>query len=672
NTNTFVTSRDTVCGLGSQFPNDGVNDRKTYLRSIPYALYKSPGGVLSRRTLWSSSGKTSIGANQNDQFLAPVMYDNTVYHAGGGTTDLANEAGVYAFKDTSSAIIELTTIANQWPTAGGGDGYVNLAPNTMWSPAVNGNVVVTYTASLAQDSFEETSLAELNVIDRSTGEVTSTITLGSLEYVPPISGAIASLYAAPVLVDSDTVLVINNGHLINIGLSSKDVNWAIDDEFYGQPAVGKGVIYALTESDASCGAANATCLIARSTSGGNPLEDSAQDEWRWVAPSSATIYSPFVVTDSHAFVSTSDGNTYAINLSTGKSNSDRIDGTYNSVGALSFAFRTLYIAGSFYTGWSYRPIVEMNNSAAVVDAEKSFIRAIQFDLDTSIAADMGVTITSDVDTVRIEENITYTVTVTNNGGISVGSATLTGLLPASLSVVTLSDGCTESNQQISCSLGGLASSASTIVTIVATPTAISSLNFTVEAGSEKIDNADGNDEATDVAESIAALETSHDLASTITASSSNVEVGDSVSYTITITNSGTDRAASVLATMTLSAGTVTSLSASVGSCSITTITCELDAITASASVTITLVMTVSAEGTLSTTATASSSSSSATDSNSSNNGSAHSLSVSASSTTTTTTTTTTSLLPDGGGSGGSLGLMIFCMLSGLILFRRKG
>ncbi|MBV1883940.1 MAG: DUF11 domain-containing protein [Pseudomonadales bacterium] len=665
-TNTFESSNDEdICGLGN-FPNDGVTARNTLLRSIPFILFKKPDGVLERSTLWSDSGKTSIEANQNDQFLAPVMFSDVVYHAGGGATNLANKAGVYSFMDTASAA-ETTTIENQWSTAGGGDGYVNLAPNTIWSPAVNKDIVVTYTASLSQDSFEDSDLAELTVIDRTTGELTSTITLGSIEYVPPFSNAIAQLNSAPVLADDDTVLIINNGHLINIGLAGEKINWAIDDNFYGQPAVGNEVVYAVTQGTASCGAASSSCLVARTVSAGTPLEDSTQSEWRWVAPSSATINNHFIVTDSHAFVGSSDGNTYAINLSTSKANNDRIDGTYDSVGELSFAFRTLYIAGSVSN--SIRPVAV--DGGSVADADKSFVRAIQFTIDTSIAADMAVTLSADTNSVRIDDDITYTATVTNNGNIDVTNATLSGLLPNSLSVVTLEEGCTESDQNIVCSLGPLANGASTEVTIVATPTAISNLNFTVEVGSEKIDNISTNDEASDAAEAIAALETTHDLVSTISASVSSLTVGESITYTFTITNSGTDSAPTVMSTMTLTAGTASSLSASNGTCNAQTLTCEIDAIASGSSVTITLVSLAVSEGTLTSTATASSSSASATDADSTNDSAVLSVAVSASTTSSNSGTGSDTLLPSGSGGGGAWGLMVLWFLSGLALIRRK-
>jgi len=84
-------------------------------------------------------------------------------------------------------------------------------------------------------------------------------------------------------------------------------------------------------------------------------------------------------------------------------------------------------------------------------------------------ADLAVTQTDSPDPVTVGNNLTYTVTVINNGLWPATGVTLTETLPANVTFVLIPDYCTEEDGIVTCTLGKLASSASTTVTIVVAP-----------------------------------------------------------------------------------------------------------------------------------------------------------------------------------------------------------
>src|SRR5204862_1468811 len=63
-------------------------------------------------------------------------------------------------------------------------------------------------------------------------------------------------------------------------------------------------------------------------------------------------------------------------------------------------------------------------------------------------------------------DITYTLTVTNNGPSASSGGTVTDVLPAQVSFVSASAGCTTTAGTVSCNFGTLAPSATQLFTIV--------------------------------------------------------------------------------------------------------------------------------------------------------------------------------------------------------------
>ena len=80
--------------------------------------------------------------------------------------------------------------------------------------------------------------------------------------------------------------------------------------------------------------------------------------------------------------------------------------------------------------------------------------------------DLKVTKADSPDPVAAESNLTYTVTVTNNGPVNATGVTLTDTLPSGVTFSSVSTGCTQSGGTVTCSIGTMASDASKVISIV--------------------------------------------------------------------------------------------------------------------------------------------------------------------------------------------------------------
>ena len=153
------------------------------------------------------------------------------------------------------------------------------------------------------------------------------------------------------------------------------------------------------------------------------------------------------------------------------------------------------------------------------------------------AADLVITKTDSVDPVIAGNNLTYTVTATNNGSIAAQDVVVTDTLPAGVTLVSTS-GCAESpaGGVPTCTLGTIAASASAQYTVTVTVDSDTTgmLTNTASAASSTTMTMTGDDsvmETTTVA-------TSADLVSTKTDSVDPVIAGNDLTYTITVTNNG--------------------------------------------------------------------------------------------------------------------------------------
>jgi uncharacterized repeat protein (TIGR01451 family) len=120
-------------------------------------------------------------------------------------------------------------------------------------------------------------------------------------------------------------------------------------------------------------------------------------------------------------------------------------------------------------------------------------------------ADLSVQKTDSPDPVSVGQELTYTVTVTNEGPSPAGAVTLTDTLPASVtfgSADASQGSCLQMGATVTCDLGELAPTAEATVTITVTPVAAGTITNTATVDGAQIDPDSSDDtdvENTDVA-----------------------------------------------------------------------------------------------------------------------------------------------------------------------------
>ncbi len=225
-----------------------------------------------------------------------------------------------------------------------------------------------------------------------------------------------------------------------------------------------------------------------------------------------------------------------------------------------------------------------------------------------ISADLAITKSDSPDPVTPGSNLTYTLTVTNNGPNDAPAVTVTDTLPAGVTLVSATPSagtCTG----LACDLGNLANGASAtiIITVTVDPAVAcgTMLTNTASVGSSVSDpNAADNTASADTTVTCPA-----DLSISKSDAPDPVMAGDPLTYTLTVANNGPGDASGVTVTDTLPAGvTLVSATPSQGTC--TVVTCDLGSLANGASAVITITVTVdpaTPAGTITNTATVSAS-----------------------------------------------------------------
>ncbi len=200
------------------------------------------------------------------------------------------------------------------------------------------------------------------------------------------------------------------------------------------------------------------------------------------------------------------------------------------------------------------------------------------------SADLSVVKTGPA-TVVASTDLSYSITVTNNGPSDASDVVLTDTLPAGTTFVSSSCGANP------CAIGTLAAGASVVVTLVVNVDA----NATGPLVNEATVTATTPDPSP--ANNTSTFETAvtpapADLSIAKTASGEST-VGSNATYTIVVTNNGPGAATDVVVTDELPADT-TLVSSSAGCSGTTTITCAVGTLAAGASATIEIVVTLPA------------------------------------------------------------------------------
>ena len=175
----------------------------------------------------------------------------------------------------------------------------------------------------------------------------------------------------------------------------------------------------------------------------------------------------------------------------------------------------------------------------------------------SASTDLKVTKDDTPDPVNAGENITYTITVTNDGPGDASGVTLQDILPAGVIFVSSAPtqgSCSEDSGTVSCDLGTLALDGSLTVDIVVTaPSVAGSISNEVAVSGDETDPDNSNNSAIIDTLVLLALPNT-DLAVGKNDTPDPVNAGENITYTVTVTNNGPSDATGLVLTDTLPAG----------------------------------------------------------------------------------------------------------------------
>ena len=112
-------------------------------------------------------------------------------------------------------------------------------------------------------------------------------------------------------------------------------------------------------------------------------------------------------------------------------------------------------------------------------------------------ADLSITKVDSADPSRAGRNLTYTITVKNNGPNAATNVTVTDTLPSGLSArsSTASQGSCSGTTTVTCAIGNLANGASATVTVVVRPTKAGKITNTASVSATEADNNTANNSA---------------------------------------------------------------------------------------------------------------------------------------------------------------------------------
>jgi len=281
-----------------------------------------------------------------------------------------------------------------------------------------------------------------------------------------------------------------------------------------------------------------------------------------------------------------------------------------------------YVAGYTSSTEASFPVVSGPDLTYNGSTRDAFVAKV---VDTA-SADLSIIKTDAPDPISVGANLTYTLTVTNNGPDAASNVTVTDALPASVAFVssTPSQGSCSGTSTVTCALGGIANGANATVTIVVTPGTAGTISNTATVSATETDSNAANNTVTT---STTVTGVDADLAVSVGATPNPVGVNGSLSYSVQVANNGPLNATGVTLTTNLSGSgfNFVSITPSQGSCvGTTSATCSLGALANGAGASVNVVVTPTAVGSITLTSGVSATQS---DSNGGNNNAA--LTVSA-------------------------------------------
>ncbi|MGH9554373.1 MAG: DUF11 domain-containing protein [Terriglobales bacterium] len=218
--------------------------------------------------------------------------------------------------------------------------------------------------------------------------------------------------------------------------------------------------------------------------------------------------------------------------------------------------------------------------------------------DAVVAADLTVTKVDDADPVAVNATVTYTLVVTNAGGLQADNVTLSdtfsGATTGNANAMTTQGTCNVAGfPMITCDLGTLAAAAFATITITVQAQAAGIITNTASVTTSSLEPNTANNmdvETTAVGSADVAMISKTDSADPVNA-------GSNFTYTISVVNNGPDQADNVTVTDTLPAGvTYVSDTGGCNTVALPTIACNLGSLAVTASAMFNVTVTAGAGG----------------------------------------------------------------------------
>lgn len=146
--------------------------------------------------------------------------------------------------------------------------------------------------------------------------------------------------------------------------------------------------------------------------------------------------------------------------------------------------------------------LELDNGVPVIsyrDATNQDLMLYRGSAFTTVRSDLSVTQLDSPDPVLINNNLTYTITVTNNGPDTATNVTLLDTIPPGTQYVSAMPGqgsCSRNGNQVTCTLGSLNNGVSTAVTIVVLPTGLGTISNQASVTANEVDPNGSNNAMT--------------------------------------------------------------------------------------------------------------------------------------------------------------------------------
>jgi uncharacterized repeat protein (TIGR01451 family) len=214
-------------------------------------------------------------------------------------------------------------------------------------------------------------------------------------------------------------------------------------------------------------------------------------------------------------------------------------------------------------------------------------------------SDLALGMVSTPEPLLLGGNLTYTISVTNNGPSSAKNVSVTHLLPANVvfQSVTLSQGSYSlSGGVLNCNLGTLNARSRATITVVVLPTVAGTLTSSATTSSDQTDFDTSNNSATVISH---VNPPTSDMAVGLVASPEPVVLGGTVTYTMSVTNNGPSPASGIVVTNLLPASmAILSAKASQGSLTVSSnvVICSLGSLAAGAHASAVITATATTEG----------------------------------------------------------------------------